>query len=63
VGREKFLKCDFFNYIKIESYKKWESEKTILKKLQLSNFLRLKITGIDVDINAVINSNRKQAHQ
>ncbi|XP_066465575.1 zinc finger BED domain-containing protein 5-like [Tiliqua scincoides] len=31
-------------------------------KLQLSNSLRLKITNIDVDINAVINSNRKQAH-
>jgi hypothetical protein len=28
VGREKFLKCDFFNYIKIKSHKKWESEKT-----------------------------------
>jgi hypothetical protein len=32
-------------------------------KLQLSNSLRLKITRIDVDVNAVINSNRKQAHQ
>lgn len=31
-------------------------------KLQLPNSLRLKITNIDVDINAVINSNRKQAH-
>jgi hypothetical protein len=31
--------------------------------LQLSSFLRLKITRIDVDVNAVINSNRKQAHQ
>jgi hypothetical protein len=29
----------------------------------LSNSLRLKITRIDVDVNAVINSNRKQAHQ
>jgi hypothetical protein len=28
VGREKFLKCDFFNYIKIKNRKKWESEKT-----------------------------------
>jgi hypothetical protein len=32
-------------------------------KLQLSNSLRLKITRTDVDVNAVINSNRKQAHQ
>jgi hypothetical protein len=32
-------------------------------KLQLSNFLRLKITRIDVHVNTVINSNRKQAHQ
>jgi hypothetical protein len=27
VGREKFLKCDFFNYITIKNHKKWESEK------------------------------------
>jgi hypothetical protein len=27
-------------------------------KLQLSNSLRMKITRIDVDVNAVINSNR-----
>jgi hypothetical protein len=32
-------------------------------KLQLSNSLLLKITRIHVDVNAVINSNRKQAHQ
>jgi hypothetical protein len=32
-------------------------------KLQLSNSLRLKITRTDVDVNGVINSNRKQAHQ
>jgi hypothetical protein len=32
-------------------------------KLQLSNSLRLKITRIDVDVNVVIDSNRKQAHQ
>jgi hypothetical protein len=32
-------------------------------KLQLWNSLRLKITRIDVDVNAVINSNRRQAHQ
>jgi hypothetical protein len=32
-------------------------------KLQLSNSLLLKITRIDVDVSAVINSNRKQAHQ
>jgi hypothetical protein len=32
-------------------------------KLQLSNSLRLKITRIDVDISAVISSNRKQVHQ
>jgi hypothetical protein len=31
--------------------------------LQLSNSLHLKITRIDVDVNAVIDSNRKQAHQ
>ncbi|XP_066480661.1 zinc finger BED domain-containing protein 5-like [Tiliqua scincoides] len=31
-------------------------------KQQLSNSLRLKITNINVDVNAVINSNRKQAH-
>jgi hypothetical protein len=30
---------------------------------QLPNSLRLKITRIDVDVNAVINSNWKQAHQ
>jgi hypothetical protein len=29
-------------------------------KLQLSNSLRLKTTRIDVDVNAVINSNRKK---
>jgi hypothetical protein len=28
VGREKFMKCDFFNYIKIKNHTKWESEKT-----------------------------------
>jgi hypothetical protein len=28
VGSEKFLKCDFFNYIKIKSHKKLENEKT-----------------------------------
>jgi hypothetical protein len=33
------------------------------KKLHLSNSLRLKVTHIDVDVNAVINSNRKHAHQ
>jgi hypothetical protein len=27
VGRKKFLKCDFFNYMKIKNHKKWESEK------------------------------------
>jgi hypothetical protein len=32
VGREKFLKCDFFNYIKIENHKKWEMEKTKLEQ-------------------------------
>jgi hypothetical protein len=32
-------------------------------KLRLSNSLRLKITRIDGDVNAVITSNRKQAHQ
>jgi hypothetical protein len=32
-------------------------------KLQLANSLRLKITRIDVDVNAVIISNRKHAHQ
>jgi hypothetical protein len=32
-------------------------------KLELSNSLRLKITRIDVDVNAVSNSNRKQARQ
>jgi hypothetical protein len=31
--------------------------------LQLSNSLRLKVTRIDLDVNAVININRKQAHQ
>jgi hypothetical protein len=33
------------------------------KKLQLSNSLRLRITRIDVDVNAVINSKQNQAHQ
>jgi predicted HAD superfamily hydrolase len=28
VGRQKILKCDFFNYIKIKNHKKWKSEKT-----------------------------------
>jgi hypothetical protein len=28
MGRQKFLKCDFFNYIKIRNHEKWESEKT-----------------------------------
>jgi hypothetical protein len=32
-------------------------------KLQVSNSLRLKITRIGVDVNAVINSNRKPSHQ
>jgi hypothetical protein len=32
-------------------------------KPQWSNSLLLKITRIDVDVSAVINSNRKQAHQ
>jgi hypothetical protein len=32
-------------------------------KLTFSKSLRLKITRIDVDVNALINSNRKQAHQ
>jgi hypothetical protein len=32
VGREKFLKLDFFNYIKIKNHKKLESKKT--KKLE-----------------------------
>jgi hypothetical protein len=31
VGSEKFLKRDFFNYIKIKNLKKWESEKKIRK--------------------------------
>jgi hypothetical protein len=31
VGREKFLKCDSFNYIKIKNYKKWKSEKNQTK--------------------------------
>jgi hypothetical protein len=28
VGREKFLKCEFFNYIIIKNHKKWKIEKT-----------------------------------
>jgi hypothetical protein len=33
VGREKFLKFDFFNYMKIKNHKKWESKnKTKLEK-------------------------------
>jgi hypothetical protein len=32
-------------------------------KLQLSNSLRLNIARIYVDVNSVMNSNRKQAHQ
>jgi hypothetical protein len=28
VGREKCLRCDFFNYIKIKNHMKWESEET-----------------------------------
>jgi hypothetical protein len=24
VGREKFLECNFFNYIKIKNHKKWD---------------------------------------
>jgi hypothetical protein len=32
-------------------------------KLQLSKCLRLKITRIDVDVNAIINSNRKRSHK
>jgi hypothetical protein len=27
VGREKFMKCEFFNYIKIKNHRKWESKK------------------------------------
>jgi hypothetical protein len=27
VGREKFLKSDFSDYIKIKDHKKWESER------------------------------------
>jgi hypothetical protein len=28
LGRKRFLKCDFFNYIKVKNHEKWESEKT-----------------------------------
>jgi hypothetical protein len=38
-GREKFLKCDFFNYIKIENHKKWESEKKIRKGKKISHII------------------------
>lgn len=31
-------------------------------KLQLPNFLRLKMTRVDVDVKAAINGNRKQAY-
>jgi hypothetical protein len=31
VGRKKFLKWDFFNYVKIKNHKKWESEKARTK--------------------------------
>jgi hypothetical protein len=34
VGREKFLKRDFFNYIKMKNHKKWESEKKIGKDIK-----------------------------
>jgi hypothetical protein len=32
-------------------------------KLQFSNSLRLKIIRIDLDVNAVINSNRQEVHK
>jgi hypothetical protein len=32
MGREKFLKCDFFISVNIKNHKKWESEKTKLEK-------------------------------
>jgi hypothetical protein len=38
-------------------------KKQFRNKLQLLNSLRLKITRTDVDVNVVINSNRKQEHQ
>jgi hypothetical protein len=37
VGREKFLKCDFFNYIKIKNHKKWEIEKTKQNEKRVKN--------------------------
>jgi hypothetical protein len=40
---------------------KWKTK--FRNKLQLSNSLRPKTTRTDVDVNAVINSNQKQAHQ
>jgi hypothetical protein len=42
---------------------KWKMNENQISTLQLSNSLRLEITPIYVDVNAVINSNRKQAHK
>jgi hypothetical protein len=39
VGREKFLKCDFFNYIEIKNHNKLESEKTISKQAAIIELL------------------------
>jgi hypothetical protein len=59
-GGEKFFKCDF---LKLINSAMAGMKAKFRNKLQLSISLRLKITRIDVDVNAVINSNRKQAHQ
>jgi hypothetical protein len=59
-GSRKVFKMCFFNYIKIKNHKKWGSEKQ--NKIGKGSKIRQK-TRIDVDANAVISSNRKQAHQ
>jgi hypothetical protein len=76
VGREMFFKCDFFfNYMKgtapfLIFVQLWSwifdnggNENQILKQAAIVELLAPGKTLIDVDVNAVINSNRKQGHQ
>jgi hypothetical protein len=58
VGREKFLKCDFFNYIKIKNHKKWESAKTEQNYKRARNKAHL-----SEDTSLKLNFNRRKLTQ
>jgi hypothetical protein len=40
-GRDKILKCDFFNYISIKNHKKWEIKKIEMLQNKAYNILRI----------------------